>query len=72
VLPRLKAWSKARHSLAQAIHRFFDGSEFVHMDYGEAIQALERANEKFEFPGQLGRPPAVGARALSDRKSRSS
>ncbi len=26
------------------------GSEFVHMDYGEAIQVLERANEKFEFP----------------------
>ncbi len=26
------------------------GSEFVHMDYGEAIGVLERANEKFEFP----------------------
>jgi asparaginyl-tRNA synthetase len=26
------------------------GAEFVHMDYGEAIQVLERANEKFEFP----------------------
>jgi asparaginyl-tRNA synthetase len=26
------------------------GSEFVHMDYGEAIRVLERANEKFEFP----------------------
>ena len=26
------------------------GSEFVHIDYGEAIQMLERANEKFEFP----------------------
>ena len=26
------------------------GSEFAHMDYGEAIQVLERANEKFEFP----------------------
>src|ERR1700719_132224 len=25
------------------------GSEFVHMDYGEAIQVLERENEKFEF-----------------------
>jgi aspartyl/asparaginyl-tRNA synthetase len=25
------------------------GSEFVHMDYGEAIQVLERSNEKFEF-----------------------
>jgi len=26
------------------------GSEFVHMDYGEAIRVLERANQKFEFP----------------------
>jgi asparaginyl-tRNA synthetase len=25
------------------------GSEFVHVDYGEAIQVLERANKKFEF-----------------------
>src|ERR1700758_677030 len=30
------------------------GSEFVHMDYGEAIQVLERANEKFEFPVRWG------------------
>src|SRR5271169_2113938 len=30
------------------------GSEFVHMDYGEAIQVLERANEKFEFPVEWG------------------
>src|SRR6267378_2384869 len=30
------------------------GSEFVHMDYGEAIQVLERANEKFEFPVERG------------------
>jgi asparaginyl-tRNA synthetase len=30
------------------------GSEFVHMDHGEAIQVLERANEKFEFPVQWG------------------
>jgi asparaginyl-tRNA synthetase len=30
------------------------GSEFVHMDYGQAIQVLERANEKFEFPVQWG------------------
>ena len=29
-------------------------SEFVHMDYGEAIAVLERSNEKFEFPGQWG------------------
>src|SRR5438876_7574055 len=30
------------------------GSEFVHMDYGEAIRVLERANEKFEFPVTWG------------------
>src|SRR6476620_4970674 len=30
------------------------GSEFVHMDYGEAIQVLERSNEKFEFPVNWG------------------
>ena len=30
------------------------GSEFVHIDYGEAIRALERANEKFEFPVKWG------------------
>jgi len=30
------------------------GSEFVHMDYGEAIRVLERASEKFEFPVKWG------------------
>src|SRR5882724_9561991 len=30
------------------------GSEFVHMDYAEAIEVLERANEKFEFPVKWG------------------
>ena len=30
------------------------GSEFVHMDYGEAIQVLERANEELEFPVNWG------------------
>jgi aspartyl/asparaginyl-tRNA synthetase len=30
------------------------GSEFAHMDYGEAIEVLERSNEKFEFPVQWG------------------
>src|ERR1700687_1548277 len=30
------------------------GSEFVRMDYGEAIQVLERAKEKFEFPVKWG------------------
>src|SRR6184192_2623281 len=29
-------------------------SEFVRMDYGEAIKVLERAKEKFEFPVQWG------------------
>jgi hypothetical protein len=38
------------------------------MDFGEAIQVLERADQKFEFPVNRGRRPAVGARALSDRK----
>jgi asparaginyl-tRNA synthetase len=30
------------------------GSELVHIDYGEAIQVLERSNEKFEFPVKWG------------------
>jgi asparaginyl-tRNA synthetase len=30
------------------------GSEFVRMDYGEAIAILERAKEKFEFPVKWG------------------
>jgi asparaginyl-tRNA synthetase len=30
------------------------GSEFAHTDYDEAIQMLERANEKFEFPVNWG------------------
>src|SRR5271165_1725822 len=30
------------------------GSEFVRMDYGEAIAALEKAKEKFEFPVKWG------------------
>jgi len=38
------------------------GSEFVHLDYGEAIAILERSNEKFEFPLQWGRRSAVRAR----------
>jgi asparaginyl-tRNA synthetase len=29
-------------------------SEFVRMDYGEAVRALERAKEKFEFPVKWG------------------
>ena len=30
------------------------GSEFVRMDYSEAISVLERAKEKFEFPLKWG------------------
>ncbi len=30
------------------------GSQFVRMDYGEAIAVLERAKEKFEFPVKWG------------------
>jgi asparaginyl-tRNA synthetase len=30
------------------------GSEFVRMDYGEAIRVLEKANRKFEFPVAWG------------------
>src|SRR6266436_89478 len=30
------------------------GSEFAHMDYGEAIEVFEQANEKFEFPVKWG------------------
>ncbi len=30
------------------------GSEFVHMDYREAIQVFERSSEKFEFPVRWG------------------
>ena len=30
------------------------GSEFVRMDYGEAISVLERAKDKFEFPVKWG------------------
>jgi aspartyl/asparaginyl-tRNA synthetase len=63
--------ARARPTLAQAIHGFFDEKGFfwvnspiitasdtegagVHMDYGEAIRMLERANEKFEFPVKWG------------------
>src|SRR6202051_1796359 len=30
------------------------GPEFVHMDYGEAIQMLEQSKQKFEFPVKWG------------------
>src|SRR5437016_6061108 len=51
------------------------GSEFVHMDYGEAIEVLERANEKFEFPVKWASTcsPSTGAISpKSTRRSRSS
>jgi asparaginyl-tRNA synthetase len=46
------------------------GSEFVHMDYGEAIHALERGEREVRVPGRVGHRPAVGVRALSDREIR--
>jgi asparaginyl-tRNA synthetase len=30
------------------------GSQFLRIDYAEAIEVLERANEKFEFPVKWG------------------
>ncbi len=48
-------------------------SDFVRMDYGEAIaRARTRAGEEGEIrvPGALGHRSAVGARALSDREAR--
>ena len=41
-----KGWSRNSKGIV--------GSEFVHMDYGEAVQVLERSNEKFEFPVKWG------------------
>jgi hypothetical protein len=46
------------------------GSGFVHMDYGEAIRVLKRANEKFEFPVKWGIDLQSEPRALSDREIR--
>ncbi len=37
------------------------GSEFVRMDYTEAVAVLEQAKEKFEFPVKWGYRSAVGA-----------
>jgi asparaginyl-tRNA synthetase len=44
-------------------------SDFVRMDYGEAIKVLEGEGE-VRVSGALGRRPAVGARALSHREVR--
>ena len=49
------------------------GSEFVHMDYGEAIQVVERSDEKFEFPVNCGTDPCSrSTSAISLRNMRRS
>ena len=51
------------------------GSEFVHMDYDEAIHVLERSNEKFEFPVKWGSTCSRSTSAIWPRntpRSRSS
>ena len=45
-------------------------SEFVRMDYGEAISILERVEGEVRVPGEMGRRPAVRARALPHREAR--
>jgi hypothetical protein len=40
------------------------------MDYGEAIEVLERANEKFEFPVNRGVDLQSEHERLSDRERR--
>ena len=45
------------------------GSEFVHMDYAEAISGARAGEREVRVPGQVGHRPAVGARALSDREA---
>ena len=37
------------------------GSEFVHMDCGEAIQGARTVEREIRVPGQVGRRPAGGA-----------
>ena len=46
------------------------GSEFVHMDYSEAIQSARAVEPEIRIPGQMGHRFAIGARALSDREIR--
>ena len=46
------------------------GSEFVRMDYSEAIAVLEKAEGEVRVPGEMGHRPAVRARALSHREAR--
>ena len=45
-----------QHVQKDCIHRLekIIMSEFVHMDYGEAITALQKAKKKFEFPVTWG------------------
>ena len=45
-------------------------SEFVRMDYGEAIARARAGEGEVRVPGEVGHRPAVGARALSHREAR--
>ena len=40
-------------------------SEFVRMDYSEAIGVLEAGKGEVRVPREVGHGPAIGARALS-------
>jgi asparaginyl-tRNA synthetase len=44
---------RVEKGIVAKLHGIVD-SQFVRMDYGEAISILERAKEKFEFPVQWG------------------
>ncbi len=46
------------------------GSEFVHMDYGEAIQVPRAGEREIRIPSQMGHRPAIRARAVSYREIR--
>ncbi len=47
------------------------GSEFAHMDYGEAIQVLERAR-KFEFPVEWASTCSRSTSGISPKSTRRS
>ena len=67
-----------RHGLLRRAHREglvakLEGivdSEFVRMDYTEAVAVLEKAKREIRVPGEMGHRPAIRARALSDRETR--
>ena len=42
---------------------------FQRITYTEAVELLRKSGEKFEFPVEYGIEPAIGARALADRKT---